>query len=54
MYPYLITVNKQDRVQVRRFEIVAGYTKAIQIDEQKPGLNYFDLYWTKQGTVVTF
>jgi len=33
MYPYLITVNKKDRMQVRRFEIVAGFTKPIQIDE---------------------
>lgn len=39
MYPYLITINKNDRVQLRRFEIVSGHSKVVQIDEQKPGFN---------------
>ena len=41
-------------MQLRRFEIVDGYSCPIVIDEEKPGIRGFDTLWHKDGTLTTF
>ena len=37
-FPYMIIVDKQDKISIRKFEIVEGYSPPINLDEQKPGI----------------
>jgi hypothetical protein len=53
-FPYLVTVDKQDKISIRKFEIVEGYSPPVTLDEQKPGICNFDLSWSKQGSICTF
>ena len=53
-FPYLITVSKDDRVTLRKFQIVDGFSNPIIIDEEKPGIRGFDCLWAKDGTVITY
>lgn len=53
-FPYLIYVDKNDKISIRKFEIVDGYSPPITLDEQKPGINTFDLNWTKNGNIITY
>jgi hypothetical protein len=53
-FPYLIAVSKDDKVTLRKFQIVEGYSCPIVIDEEKPGIKGFDCSWTKDGTIITY
>ena len=53
-FPYIISVSRDDKVQLRKFQIVEGYSCPIMIDEEKPGIRAFDTIWQKDGTLVTF
>lgn len=53
-FPYIIAVSKDDKVTIRKFQLVDGYSCPIVLDEEKPGLRGFDCIWTKDGTVVTY
>ena len=53
-FPYIIAVSKDDKVTIRKFQLVDGYSCPIIFDEEKPGLRGFDCIWTKDGTVVTY
>lgn len=53
-FPYLIAVSKKDKVTLRKFQLVDGYSCPIVIDEEKPGFKGFDCVWSKDGTVITY
>lgn len=37
-FPYLIYIDKQDKICIRKFEMVEGYSPPISLEEQKPGI----------------
>lgn len=47
-------MTKQDKLTLRKFQIVEGYSNPIVIDEEKPGIRSFDTIWQKDGTLTTF
>ena len=53
-FPYLICVAKDDKVTLRKFQIVQGYSCPVVLDEEKPGIRSFDVTWQKDGTVTTY
>ena len=53
-FPYLIAVSRTDKVTIRKFQIVDGYSCPISLDEEKPGIRGFDCSWSKDGTVTTY
>ena len=53
-FPYIIAVSKHDKVTLRKFQIVEGFSCPIVLDEEKPGMKGFDCVWQKDGTIVTY
>ena len=53
-FPYVIAVSKDDKVTLRKFQIVDGYSCPIILDEEKPGIRCFDCVWSKDGTIITY
>ena len=53
-FPYLVYVDSRDKVCIRKFELVEGYSPPLQLDEQKPGISLFDLNWTKDGNIICY
>ena len=53
-FPYMIAVSKHDKITIRKFQVVDGYSCPIVLDEEKPGIKGFDCCWTKDGTVITY
>ena len=51
---YLFGVTRQDKLSVRKFKIIDGFSKPVKIEEEKPGMKTFDLTQNRDGTVTTF
>ena len=53
-FPYMIALTKDNKITVKKFELVEGYSSNIKLDEQKPGFKSFDVVWTMDGTLITY
>ena len=47
-------MGKDDKVTLRKFQIVDGFSCPIILDEEKPSIRGFDCVWSKDGTIITY
>ena len=53
-HPFIVAVTRKDKLLIRKFKVVPGFSAALGLDEQKPGFNSFDFIHSKEGLLTTF